>query len=838
MEYLAMAGFETNEIIASMPGVLNLAAAAQIDLGRSSDIVSNIMTGFGLSAQETDRAVDVLVQTMRSANTDLPQLGEAMKFVAPVAASLGLSIEETAAAVAKMSDAGIQGSQAGTSLRAALLALTNPVGQTEKAMDRLNIKVTDANDKMKPLPDLIGDIGEKLDGMTEAQKTATVAQLVGTEAASGFLALIGQGEDGLRDYTQSLENAAGAAEEVAKTQMDTLIGSFKEFQSALEEAGISVGDEFLPEFRQLVGIATGAIRAFGELDPAVVSTGLKMAGTAASVALVASTLGKLALAARGLFASMGPAGWLILGVSTLAAVVVGANDALERNRKVNLENAKALIEQEKKLSTNIDRFEELRRQNFLTNDELERFVDINSEISKTASPEKIEALKDEQNELLEKSSLTNEEMSEYLSLNNELIETVPQSTVKITDKGNALLGELSAAKELNQEQRERIRLELEMQLAKAEANQEANLRKEAALEEDIKEIEQNRLDIENEIREQKNLIAEKEAEINKEKAKGAEANEWLIGQNEQFIQQTDRYLQKLQNDLAIELDKLLAKQKQLDLTREELQKLDEIKQEMINIELAQAGLNGKKGDAVAIVDEELRKLRLQKRELELGTSAKDKQSQAYQETIRKIDQEIGKLKVAKSNVIEINGQLEKPINKRVTFSGDGLTEAQRIQRELARPVWKRLNISVSGASIQRAMRQAERAYAGINYHQGGSPNIDPRVKFHEGGAGSLLSSMPMHNEIDARLLRNEMVLTEAQQAKLFSILDSSQSTTQSTADFSRTNALLSSIERAIRESGGDTVFNINDREFARVTGEAMREYIDEQEDQEARAWGD
>lgn len=104
--YLGMAGFEVNEIISSMPGVLTLASSAQLDLGRSSDILSNILTGFGMSAEESGRAVDVLAKTMTTANTDLPQLGDALKYVAPVASALGLDIEQTAAAIGKMSDAG------------------------------------------------------------------------------------------------------------------------------------------------------------------------------------------------------------------------------------------------------------------------------------------------------------------------------------------------------------------------------------------------------------------------------------------------------------------------------------------------------------------------------------------------------------------------------------------------------------------------------------------------------------------------------------------------------------------------------------------------------------
>lgn len=171
LSFLSMAGFSASDSMSALPSVLNLAAVGQMDLGRSADITSNIMTGFGLNAADSGKAVDILAKTMTTANTDLDQLGLAMKYVAPVANALGWDMTDAATAVAKMSDAGIQGSQAGTSLRAALLSLANPTGQTAKAFDELGISVVDANGQFKPLPELIGHISSKMDGMTDAQKT-------------------------------------------------------------------------------------------------------------------------------------------------------------------------------------------------------------------------------------------------------------------------------------------------------------------------------------------------------------------------------------------------------------------------------------------------------------------------------------------------------------------------------------------------------------------------------------------------------------------------------------------------------------------------------------------
>ncbi|PQB10013.1 phage tail tape measure protein, partial [Bacillus velezensis] len=132
---------------------------------------------------------------------------------------------------------GIQGSMAGTALRASLLHLTNPVGQSAKAMKKYGIEVKDAHGNLKPIPELVGHISKKFEGMTSAQKTAAAAQLVGVEAASGFVTLLGVGEKGLRNYSKTLKEAGGTADKVAKTQMDNLKGSFEQFTSALDGLG-------------------------------------------------------------------------------------------------------------------------------------------------------------------------------------------------------------------------------------------------------------------------------------------------------------------------------------------------------------------------------------------------------------------------------------------------------------------------------------------------------------------------------------------------------------------------------------------------------------------------
>lgn len=162
MDFLAMAGFKTNEIVSAMPGLLNLAAAGQLELGQAADITSNILGGLGLKAEETNRVADVLAKAATSSNVSVEMLGETFKYVAPVAAQAGVSLEELAAATGLLGDAGIQGSEAGTGLRSVLLRLAAPPEEAAKALDRLGISTKDSAGNMRPFGDILSDVDRRM----------------------------------------------------------------------------------------------------------------------------------------------------------------------------------------------------------------------------------------------------------------------------------------------------------------------------------------------------------------------------------------------------------------------------------------------------------------------------------------------------------------------------------------------------------------------------------------------------------------------------------------------------------------------------------------------------
>lgn len=268
MSYLGMAGFKTNDIISAMPGLLNMAAAGQTDLATTADITSNILSGFGIEAEKTGHVADVLTAAFTGSNTSLESLGETMKYVAPVAKSAGFSLEEMAAAAGFLGDAGIQGGQAGTSLRKIILRLADPPKQAAEALSELGIETVDASGKLKSMADISDEFTEATKDMSEAERLSLASRIAGTEASAAFLAIVDRGGDALREFTSELENSGGVAERVANTQIDNLQGQMKLLSSVTETLGITIYKELqepLKEAAKEAGIAVGQlVDAFNE----------------------------------------------------------------------------------------------------------------------------------------------------------------------------------------------------------------------------------------------------------------------------------------------------------------------------------------------------------------------------------------------------------------------------------------------------------------------------------------------------------------------------------------------------------------------------------------------
>ena len=290
MENLAAAGFTTSEIMDAMPGMLNLAAASGEDLASSADIAASTLRGFGLEASDAAHVADVLAENANRTNSSVSETGEAMKYVAPLARAAGISLEETAAAIGIMANAGIQGSQAGTTLRGAISRLSKPTDAMTAAMEELGISFYDSEGKMKSLSDQVGMMRKAMSGMTDEQKNNYLVTLYGQEALSGMLALINEGEDELMSLTEAYKACDGSAEAAAETMQDNLKGAIEQLSGSAESLGIVFYEDVSDSLKDTVQVVNESVDnikdAFedGGLDKAIETAGDEFADLATAAA--------------------------------------------------------------------------------------------------------------------------------------------------------------------------------------------------------------------------------------------------------------------------------------------------------------------------------------------------------------------------------------------------------------------------------------------------------------------------------------------------------------------------------------------------------------------------
>ncbi len=294
LKYMAMAGWDTNQMLDGLDGVMMLAAASGEDLALTSDIVTDALTAFGMEAKDASQFADLLASASSNSNTNVAMLGESFKYVAPLFGSLGYSAEDAALALGLMANAGIKGSQAGTTLRAAITNLANPTDKMAAAMNELGISITDANGEMLPFKDVMDQLREKFAGLTEEQQAQYAATIFGKEAMSGMLAIINASETDYNKLTTATRDYNGAAKEMADTMQDNLQGQLTRLKSQLEGVGIQLAEILIPIVSKVVGKISEWVDKFASLDSETQKTIVKMAGLAAAIGPVLMVGGKMA----------------------------------------------------------------------------------------------------------------------------------------------------------------------------------------------------------------------------------------------------------------------------------------------------------------------------------------------------------------------------------------------------------------------------------------------------------------------------------------------------------------------------------------------------------------
>lgn len=330
MEIMGAMGYNTNQILAAMPGIIAAAEASGEDMALVADTVSAALNSFGLEASEASRVADVLAQAANDSAAGIQDMQYTFKYAAPVARTLGISLEQLGAATEIMANAGIRGEQAGTTLRAALIRLSDPPKEAAAMLKELGVRITDSNGKMLPFNQIIAQLSKSTEKMSNAQKLAALSTIFGTEAASGMLTVVEAGPQKLDALTKSLQNSGGASQEAAKKMKDNLKGSLEELQGAFETAQITIGNALAPAIEKVARYIQKLIDWFNNLSPSTQKTIATIGAVAAVLAILGAAidvvLTVIGTAASGIGALMavitGPIGIAIAAIAGLTAVGV------------------------------------------------------------------------------------------------------------------------------------------------------------------------------------------------------------------------------------------------------------------------------------------------------------------------------------------------------------------------------------------------------------------------------------------------------------------------------------------------------------------------------------
>lgn len=325
MNYMAMAGWKTEDMLDGIEGVMNLAAASGEDLAATSDIVTDALTAFGLSAKDSGHFADILAAASSNANTNVSMMGETFKYCAPIAGALGFSAEDTAEAIGLMANAGIKSSQAGTALRTIMNNLAGDVKISGKAIGDVTIATTNADSSMRNLSDILADCRSAFGNLTESEKAQAAESLVGKNAMSGFLALMNAGEDDIAKLSSAIDNCDGSAEKMAMTMQDNLAGQLTILKSQLQELAISFGDILMPALRSIVSKLQGFVDKLNGMDEGtkriIVTIALLVASIGPLLVIIGTAISKIGVAMQGVVK-------LANGISKLKVSVQGGTGVL------------------------------------------------------------------------------------------------------------------------------------------------------------------------------------------------------------------------------------------------------------------------------------------------------------------------------------------------------------------------------------------------------------------------------------------------------------------------------------------------------------------------------
>lgn len=748
MTEMATKGYNANQIVKAMPGVINAAVASGEDLSLTATTVSDALNAFGMQASQATHVSDVMAMSANKSAAGVEDLSYTFKYAAAPAHSLGYSLESVAAATDIMANAGIRGETAGTSLRQAFLRLVNPPKSAANELKNLGVQITNSHGKMLPFATIIGRLNSATSNMSKAQRTAALATIFGTNAVSGMLPVVEAGEGKLNSLTKSLQNSNGASAKAAQQMRNNLKGAIDQLRGSVESGAIKIGEDLTPTIRDLTKQVQGAVDWFNHLSPATQQAIAKTAllGTASLTAATglgimlsaigggASAIGKLigmagaasralrgmqtaseAGAAVGLASTASKAGMLAgalpllanpigLTVGALAALGIGAAVVYHRMNSLqdaSTKTADAMMKSHDALQKEVNTFDDLRTRSLLTRAELGRYIDLQGQLNKATNPDKIKNLKNQMEQLRQKSGLSNTQLKKMAGLSVDLAKKVPGSTDAVTKEGKAYAYSTTQIKNYN-----KAKL--------GEAMSTYQQKYDAALSNEVKYHKE---------------IADSQTAINKNKkaesyyqniANEATRNGWAATLKKYDAQQWNMKATRAERTQAAAIVPLLKNHGELlyknlaDLYKQnnalsktiahdksQLRLANSIYNKMVHITLEQAGVNDQKYKGIVAVDREINKQESVLSRLRSQHAQGKLNNYQYDRAIQKVQGQIDKLQGVRNKVISINGSakvlnqtLSKDILKHIRFTGDTLTDARSINQALAKKVYKYVAVGV------------------------------------------------------------------------------------------------------------------------------------------------
>lgn len=320
-QYMAMAGWKAGEMMDGIEGIMYLTGATGGDLAETSDIVTDALTAFGMTAADTEEFVDVLAKTASSANTDVSMMGESFKYVAPVAGSLGYNVQDVSTALGVMANSGIKASTAGTSLRSWMSRMAAPTDAVQGAMDRLGLSLTDSEGNMKDFMTMMKETRKGFAGLSEAEKAATASALAGKTGMSGLLAIVNATDSDFDSLAKSIYDSNGACKEMYEVANDNLQGQLTILKSTIESIAISFGERMTPYVKRLTGFLQGLADKFNSLSDSQKDTIIKIALVAASVGPALLAFGKLVTTVGKAVTTVGKIGRAFKNFGSIAGII-------------------------------------------------------------------------------------------------------------------------------------------------------------------------------------------------------------------------------------------------------------------------------------------------------------------------------------------------------------------------------------------------------------------------------------------------------------------------------------------------------------------------------------